>query len=145
METLQDIFTWARLKGTLDYPPSQAATLLAAVGGDEDTTIDEFAAISPDRFFRAADTIWMHSESCNPEDSLTTDLTVKPTEITIGRAMSVHHAARLWCGVDSSRAAKIRRTMQEDNKAQHYRDAKLIALQATATASGMARPSTLGG
>ena len=145
MESLQDIFTWARLKGNIDYSPSQSGTLLAAVGADEDTTIDELAAISTERFFHAADANWMRSESNDPDDSKSTDLIVKPAEITIGRAMSAHHVARLWSGVESSRAAKARRTQYDDSKAQNYRDAKLIALQATATANGQARPSNVGG
>ena len=99
MESLQDIFTWARLKGNIDYSPSQSGTLLAAVGADEDTTIDELAAISTERFFHAADANWMRSESNEPDDSKPTDLIVKPAEITIGRVMSAHHVARLLSGV----------------------------------------------
>ena len=50
MDTLQDVFSWAKIKGDVSYPPSQAATLLAAIGGEDDTSIDEIAAIPPDRF-----------------------------------------------------------------------------------------------
>ena len=100
MESIQDIFTWARIKGSILYGPSQAATLLAAVGGDEDTTIPEFAAMPTDRFFAAIEANWLHAESSEMEDMKSTDIAVKPSEMTLAKAVSAHHVARLWNGVD---------------------------------------------
>ena len=53
MLNLQDIFTWSKLQGAIDYSPSQVGSLLGILGADEDTSIDELAAISPARFITA--------------------------------------------------------------------------------------------
>ena len=141
MDTLQDIFTWAKIKGLIGYLPSQSATLLAAVGGDDDTSIEELAAIPPDRFLAAMENTWTYSESNELDDGLSTDTNVKPNEMKLAHAVSAHHVARLWCGVESSRAAKARRLEQAEASESTYRFAKLEALQATAVASGAPRPA----
>jgi len=111
------------------------------LGADGDTTIDEFAAIPVSNFLRAIEEIWLHSESNDVDDGLPTDLVVRPSEIVKGRATSAHHVARIWSGVEVSRATKARRLDLDDTKAQSYRDAKLLALQATASTQRTPTPA----
>jgi uncharacterized membrane protein YgcG len=132
MDNLQDIFTWAKIKGSVDYPPSQQATLLAALGADPDATIDEVAAIPEDLYLAAINDTWEHSASAALDDGQDTDVNIKAAPILKGRAISAHYAARIWSGVETTRGHKIRRTLETEDAAQAYRNAKLIALQATA-------------
>ncbi len=93
MHSLDDIFAWARLKGTLDYTPSQRSLLLFAWGADNDTTIEEFAAIPVENISNSLESVWLYSESSDPDDGNIQDLIIKPSEIVKGRAMSTHHVA----------------------------------------------------
>ena len=141
LSTLQDILTWAKIKGSIDYAPSQSATLLAAIGGEADTSIDELAAIPPDRFLFHMENTWTYSDSNDREDLNSTELVIKPSAMKVSHAMSAHHCARMWNGVESSRAAKARRLDQAESNAATYRSAKLEALQATAVATQSPRPA----
>ena len=90
LNLLVDILTWAKIKGSVDHPPSQQATLLSALGADPDTSIEEFAAIPDDTFLEAINTVWEHSASSAPEDGLDTDINTKPTPIVKCRAIFAH-------------------------------------------------------
>ena len=125
----------------MDYGPSQQGSLLIALGADVDTSIDEFASI-PVQNFNTLETVWLHSESTEPDDHNSQDLAIKPSEIVKARARSAHHVARIWIGAETTRAYKTRRLNHDDNKSQEYRDAKLAALQAAAVGPGTARPPT---
>ena len=104
MSTLNDIFTWAKLKGSVEYAESQVGSFLLALGADDDVTIDEFASIPVANVSRVIDEVWLHSKSNDPSDGLNTELIVKPTEFIKARAMSAHHVARIWAGFVDSRA-----------------------------------------
>ena len=145
MESLADIFTWARVKGSADNPVSQMGSLLLALGADEDVTIEEFASIPVANFTRVIEDVWLHSGSNAVDDGNDTELNVRPSEIIKGRATSAHHVARIWAGIESPRAAKARKSDIDDNKSQSYRDAKLAALQASASGQRPAASPTDGG
>ena len=104
IHSLGDILTWARLTGTMDYGPSQQGSLLIALGGDMDTSIDEFASISVPNFFNTIETVWLHSESTVRDDYSSQDLVIKPSDIVKARAGSAHHVARIWIGSETTRA-----------------------------------------
>ena len=127
MHSWDDIFAWARLKGTLDYTPSQRGSLLFALGADNDTSIEEFAAIPVENIFNCLENVWLYSESSDPDDGNIQDLIINPSEIVKGRAMSAHHVARIWSGVETTREYKVRRLDLVDAKSKAYRDAKLAA------------------
>ena len=57
MESLADIFTWARVKGSADNPVSQMGSLLLALGADDDITIEEFASIPVANFTRVIEDV----------------------------------------------------------------------------------------
>ena len=59
MRTLADILTWSKLKGSVDYPPSQAGSLITALGAEHDTSIEEFAAIPEDTFLQVIRDVWL--------------------------------------------------------------------------------------
>ena len=141
MRTLTDVFAWARLMGDISQSTTPAWSLLMALGADEFTMIDEFAAIPEANFNRTMETIWRHSESRDGGfDGLPTDLVVVPSEVTKARASSAHHAARIWAGIVETRAAKARKLDDTGQREQTYRDAKLVAMQAAA--SNGSRPTT---
>ncbi|MCH1521551.1 MAG: hypothetical protein L7T80_01840 [Arenicellales bacterium] len=144
MTTLNDIFTWAKLKGSVEYAESQVGSFLLALGADDDVTVDEFASIPVANVSRVIDEVWLHSNSNDPSDGLNTELVIKPTEFIKARAMSAHHVARIWAGFVDSRAAKARKTQTEDTKAQDYRDAKLAALRAQVTNSTLSAAAATG-
>ena len=141
LRTLDDILAWARIGGAMDYVPSQRGSLLIAAGGGVDTTIEEFAAIPTDNYMHIMENLWMYSASKEPGDSWSQDMTTAPSEMIKARGISAHHVARIWVGAETSRAQKCRRINYTDTKDQEYRDAKLSALQATASSSHSARPS----
>ena len=141
LRTLDDILVWARIGGSMDYVPSQRGSLMIAAGGDAETTIQEFAAIPTEHFLHLIDSLWTYSQSLEAGDSYSQDMVTAPSVIVKARAISAHHAARLWVGADYTRVSKSRRLNYSDSKEQEYRDAKLLALQATASSSHMARPS----
>ena len=116
MNNLGDILTWAKLKGSVDYAPSQIGTLLAALGAEADTEVGEFAAIPRETFLDAIATVWQYSASNESDDGQDTDPNIRPTPILKGRAVSAHYAARIWCGVETTRAHKIRRIVDEGDK-----------------------------
>ena len=118
MNTLNDIFTWSKLKGSVEYAESQVGSLLLSVGADDDVTIEEFASIPVASVSRVIDEVWLHSKSNEQYDGFNTELVVKPTEFIKARAMSAHHVARIWAGFVDSRAAKTRRIETEATKAQ---------------------------
>ena len=134
LHSLADILAWAKLKGSVAYAPSQAGSLLAALGAEADTSVEEFAAIPEDTFLHIIREVWHYSASEVLEDGFDTDLGIKPSAIKLGHAVSAHYVARIWSGVESTRAHKIRRTTAQDTAASEYRDAKLKALQANAVA-----------
>ena len=86
MNTMADIMTWAKLKGDIDYAPSQAGSLLTAVGAESDTTIEEFAAIPEETFLSVIRDVWTYAASNAPDDALDTDANIKPSAIKQGQA-----------------------------------------------------------
>ena len=95
LHNLEDILDWAKIKGSVDYPPSQRGSLLAALGAEPDTTVEEFAAIPEDACIETIHSVWEYGASCSPDDGLDTDTNIKPTPMVKGRAVSAHYVARI--------------------------------------------------
>ena len=145
LQDLSDILTWAGLAGSTDYGPSPQGSLLASLGADSMTTVEEFGAIEIDDFSTAVDKVWLHSESVNLEDFRSTELTITPSAIMKMRARSAHHTARIWSGIDFTRNTKRQKLDEQEAKMQQYRDSKLAAMQGMTSnlgANGAAASST---
>ena len=84
LHSLADILAWAKLKGSVAYAPSQAGSLLSALGAETDTEVEEFAAIPEETFLQTIGHVWLYSASNDPDDGLDTDLSTKPTVIIMG-------------------------------------------------------------
>ena len=87
LDTLADVFTWARLPGTIGYAGSPAGSLVVLLGGDIDTDIAEFASVGLNDL-EGALVEWMHSGANDPEpdDMEAAPLNVAPTPLARARA-----------------------------------------------------------
>ena len=136
LHTLSEILTWAGLNGSTAHTSSQQGSLLAALGADALTSTDEFAAIPIEDFIHVLDSVWLHGDSVVEGDLRDEELKMTPSAMVKARTRSAHHTARIWAGVDTTRASKPRRVEEQDSRVQLYRDAKLAALQVMTASSG---------